>query len=384
MIVILNLNQKYKKWVPTEGAPYIFYIFAELYINIVYMSKNRKKSFVSYTLLIGGILIIIGGWLSYTIVLKPNIFIPSGDSIYDFAIPSGATITDIEKKLHEEFMVKHRIGFTQLAKIAKLDERITPGLYTIHNGMNNKEIISLFRSGKRKTVRIQIRFNRYARDIMKDVAPLIEADYEDLIQLLTNDIYIDSLGFNRYTIICMFLMDTYFFQWNTDAKTFFSRMHREFHTYWNAERLQKAKRIGLSPIEVMILASIVDQETHRNDEKPRIAGVYINRLAIGMRLQADPTVKYAVGDFSLRRILRVHTQKESRYNTYIHTGLPPGPICTPSKAGIEAVLNYEKHNYYYFCARPDYSGYHMFAANYTEHQKNARIYQRWLNSQGIR
>lgn len=347
--------------------------------------KRKKQTRIKvfrYSILIFGIIAIIFTWKTYTLFFNPSLFTKDNANLYDFAIPSGSTIQSISQKLSTELHFTNQTDFLILAHAVNLDERIYPGLYTIENGMTIKDIVFLFRSGKRKTIKLQIRFARYAREIITDIAPQIEADYNEMISLLTNQSYIDSLGFSRYTIISMFLMDTYFVNWNTSARQFFERMHREYSLYWNNERRSKAQAIGLTPHEVMTLASIVDQETNKNDEKQRIAGVYMNRLRINMPLQADPTVKYAIGDFSLKRVRKIHTEKNSRYNTYKYQGLPPGPICTPSKAGIEAVLNFEKHGFLYFCARPDYSGYHVFAKNYDAHKINARTYQRWLNSEG--
>ncbi|MDA3883080.1 MAG: endolytic transglycosylase MltG [Bacteroidales bacterium] len=340
--------------------------------------KNRKT--LRYILIIITLLIIIFSWKTYSIIFRTNISLP--ESTYDFTIPSQSTLNSVSTKLSDEVSVRNIHDFTLLAQFLNLDSHIYPGLYTLHDNMSNKDIILLFRSGKRKSVRLQIPFSRFARDIIQDIAPLIEAKYDDLMKLLTTESYIDSLGFSRYTIISMFLQDTYFFHWNTSAREFFERMNKEHHIFWNTERLQKAQKIGLTPTEVTTLASIVEQETNQNIEKPRIAGVYLNRLRINMPLQADPTVKYAIGDFELKRIRSKHTAIDSRYNTYKYTGLPPGPICTPSKTSIDAVLNYETHSYLYFCAKPDYSGLHAFAKNYPEHLRNARKYQRWLNQEG--
>ncbi|MFW5851763.1 MAG: endolytic transglycosylase MltG [Bacteroidota bacterium] len=340
--------------------------------------KNRKT--LKYILIIITLLIIILSWKTYSIIFQPNISV--SETSYDFAIPSHSTLNSLSTKLSEEVSVRNIQDFILLAEFLNLDSHIYPGLYTLKDNMSNKDIILLFRSGKRKNVRIHIPFNRFARDILHDIAPLIEANYNDMMTLLTTESYIDSLGFNRYTIISMFVRDTYFFHWNTSARDFFERMHKEYHIFWNTERLQKAQEIGLTPTEVTTLASIVEQETNQNIEKPRIAGVYLNRLRINMPLQADPTVKYAIGDFELKRVRSKHTAINSRYNTYKYNNLPPGPICTPSKTSIDAVLNHEKHAYLYFCAQPNYSGLHEFAKNYPEHLLNARKYQRWLNQEG--
>ena len=207
----------------------------------------------------------------------------------------------------------------------------------------------------------------------------IEADSIAIVRLLNNTDSLAAWGFNLQTIPALFLPNTYEFYWNTDAWQFTKKMRQEYDKYWTEERKDKAKAIGLSPIQVSILASIVDKETNKTDEMARIAGVYLNRLRDGWLLQADPTLVFAIGDFEIRRVLNIHKEVESPYNTYKYKGLPPGPICIPSLQSINAVLNAEKHNYYYFCAKEDFSGYHVFAKTLTEHNRNAQRYQHALS-----
>lgn len=349
------------------------------------MAKQAKKSkVVQIAVIIIGIVVVLSSWLAYSFFFKPVVSFSSSNDTYLFAIPTGSSISSVVAKLSNETKYGNSTGFMILAKALKLEEHIYPGLYKLSNGMSNKDLVLLFRSGKRETVDVTIRFGRYAQDIARAVAPKLEADYDEMCALLANKYYLDSLGFNKETAICLFLPDTYEFKWNTSAQGFIARMHKEYKTYWNEERLQKANAIGLTPHQVMIVASIVNQETNKNDEKARVAGVYVNRYKTNMPLQADPTVKYALGDFSLKRIYKGHLLVNSPYNTYRNIGLPPGPICTPQKTDIEAVLNYEKHEYIFFCARPDYSGYHNFAKNYNDHLKFAHAYSAWLDSEQIR
>ena len=206
---------------------------------------------------------------------------------------------------------------------------------------------------------------------------------ENLLCLLNDSVYCDSLGFTPETINALFIPNTYEIYWNISADKFIRRMKREYDAFWTPERLKKAEEIGLTPVEASILASIVEEETAASDEYPIVAGLYINRLHAGIPLQADPTVKFAVGDFSLQRILFEHLEIDSPYNTYINTGLPPGPIRIPSKKGIDSVLNYTKHNYIYMCAKEDFSGTHNFASNYADHMANARKYWKALNERKI-
>ena len=305
----------------------------------------------------------------------------------DFTIPTGFTSSEIATKLETEFSKSYSLGFQLTAKLLSLDSHINPGLYELTDGMSNFDLVRLFRSGKRKTVRLTIKFARHYEDVLTLVSEKIEASYEDLVDLTNNREYMDSIGFDKANTICLFLPDTYEFYWNTSARQFLDRMAKEYKIFWNESRIQKAARIDLTPQEVMTMASIVDQETQHNDEKSKIAGVYMNRLrgsATAGKLQADPTIKFALNDFEIKRVRKGHIEraKSSPYSTYEFAGLPPGPICIPSKAGIDAVLNYEHHNYYYFCAQPNYSGYSNFSATFSQHLDYAREYQRWLTKEG--
>lgn len=186
-----------------------------------------------------------------------------------------------------------------------------------------------------------------------------------------------------HTFRCLFIPDTYFLYWDISPIEFTAKMAANYNSFWNAERREKANQAGLTPTEVVTLASIVEQETKRNVEKPRIAGVYLNRLQRGMHLQADPTLLYAMNDYSIRRVLEKHKHIESDYNTYLKPGLPPGPICLPEKSSIQASLNAESHDYLYFCAKPDMSGLHNFAKSYRQHINFAKKYQNALNNRRI-
>ena len=192
-----------------------------------------------------------------------------------------------------------------------------------------------------------------------------------------------SDGFKRENIISVFIPDTYEFYWNTSPEKLYTRMLREYKKFWNSDRIGKSENIDLSPLEVSVLASIIDEEASKQDEKPRIAGVYLNRLKRGIPLQADPTIKFAINNFTVNRILYKHLEVDSPYNTYKHAGLPPGPIGCPSVEGIEAVLNAEKHDYIFFAAKADFSGYHNFSRTLSEHNRYANQYQKELNKRRI-
>jgi UPF0755 protein len=204
------------------------------------------------------------------------------------------------------------------------------------------------------------------------------------MNLMNDPDYCRNLGFTTSTIPCIFIPDTYEMYWNTSADQFIRKMLKEYEKFWNSRRKALARETGFSPVEVSVLASIVQQESNREDEKPVIAGVYINRLNKDWKLEADPTLIFALGDFSIKRVLNAHKEIESPYNTYKFKGLPPGPICFPTKSSIESVLNYSRHSYMYFCAKDDFSGYHSFAKTYVQHLVNARKFQRALNQRGIK
>ena len=208
-------------------------------------------------------------------------------------------------------------------------------------------------------------------------------DSTSFLEALNNNAEVKQMGFDKDNIASLFIPNTYELYWNIDADEFIDKMAKEYKKFWNEERMGKSEKIGLSPIDVSILASIVDKETNKTSEMPRIAGVYLNRLKKNWLLQADPTLVFAIGDFEIKRVLDIHKEIESPYNTYKYIGLPPGPICIPSIASIEAVLNAENHKFLYFCAKDDLSGYHVFAKNMREHNINAEKYRKALNKKKI-
>ncbi len=203
--------------------------------------------------------------------------------------------------------------------------------------------------------------------------------------LMKNETFLKSYGFDSDNCMALFIPNTYEFYWNTSSKMFVERMASEYKKFWNpSSKSRRLLKLNFTQTQVSVLASIVEQETSKNDEKRHIAGVYINRYKKGWKLEADPTLIFAVGDFTIRRVLNIHKEIDSPYNTYLYTGLPPGPICIPSISAIDAVLNYEKHEYMFFCAKDDFSGYHSFAKNYSDHLLNARRFQNELNRRKIK
>lgn len=250
--------------------------------------------------------------------------------------------------------------------------------------------LSIYKAARKLTAGsetpIRFTFNnlRTKEQLIERIGNVFYMDTDTISALLSDPSVCASYGFDTTTIVALFIPDTYEFYWTVSPRRFLDRMHYYYKLYWNDDRKRLANEAGLSPLEVSILASIVEEETAKTDEMPIVAGLYINRLRRGMLLQADPTVKYAVGDFSLRRILNKHLATDSPYNTYLYAGLPPSPIRIPSKTASEAVLHYTHHNYLYMCAKDDLSGYHAFACTLSEHNRNAAKYHAALNKRNIK
>lgn len=273
--------------------------------------------------------------------------------------------------------------FEILAKKLDYVDHIKPGHYILKDGMSNYQLVSMLRSGRQTPVKVVFNNIRTVEQLAGRIGQQIEADSVSILNELRNDSCLKAEGFNQYNYASLFIPNTYEFYWNTNAKGFIKKMRREYENFWNESRLEKAEHQNLTPLQVSVLASIVDKETTKVSEMRTIAGVYMNRLKKRMALQADPTLVFALGDFEIHRVLDVHKGIESPYNTYKYAGLPPGPICIPSIAAIDAVLNAEEHKYFYFCAKDDLSGSHVFAKNLGEHNANAEKYRRALNKQRI-
>ncbi len=274
--------------------------------------------------------------------------------------------------------------FKLLASFYDYPDNMKSGRYAVEPGMSSHQMLSRLRRAQQAPVRLTFNNIRLVDDLANRLAAQLMMSNEDLLFYLDDERFCESLGFDKVTIKTMFIPNTYEVYWNTSAEKLIRRMKREHDAFWTEARLKKAEKIRLSPVEISILASIVEEETAVDDEYPVVAGLYINRLHKGILLQADPTVKYAVGDFNLKRILNKHLAVDSPYNTYLHAGLPPGPIRIPSVRAIDAVLNHASHNYLYMCAKEDFSGRHNFAVTLREHNRNADRYRAELNRRGIR
>lgn len=299
-------------------------------------------------------------------------------------IPTGSSYENVKRLLEENHVLKNMASFDKMAQRMSYPEAIHPGKYQIDQGMGNYTIIQMLRRGRQVPVKLVINKLRTRNDIIRKICANLEVDSNELRSLFVDTIFLNKYQIDSNQIQAIILPDTYQFYWNTDGKKVMEKIAKNYSKFWTNDRREKAKKLNLSVPQIITLASIVEEETNKEEDKPNIASTYLNRIKKGMPLQADPTVKFAVGDFTIKRVLTVHTQIASPYNTYQKTGLPPGPICTPSINTIDATLDAPETNYLYFCAREDFKGYSNFAATYAEHQLNARKYQEALNARGIR
>ncbi|OXB24653.1 aminodeoxychorismate lyase [Flavobacterium tructae] len=300
-------------------------------------------------------------------------------------VPTGAKYTDVKKIL--EPYIKNFEDFEMVANKRSYPENVKSGRFLLKKDMNNIDLVRAMRSN----VPVKLAFNNQERleNFAGRVGSEIEADSLSLLKAFRDPEFLAANGFNEENVFAMFIPNTYEIYWNTSAEKFRDKMIKEYHNFWTAERIEKAKKQGLTPVQVTILASIVHKESVKKDERPRIAGVYLNRLRLEMPLQADPTVIYALKlrdnnfDQVIKRVFYNDLIMKSPYNTYVNIGLPPGPIAMPDITALEAVLNPEKNDYIYFCASVERFGYHEFAATLAEHNVNAKKYSDWIASQGV-
>jgi len=308
-------------------------------------------------------------------------------------------VTDTETGLHELYVksswnydslttalfpiLNDYNSFNRLAQRMNLPNKVIPGKYVIADSLGNRPLIQQLRSGTTQDVEVVLTGTLTRERIIPTIASYLEVDSVDLQALLSNTSILDSLGFNQENWPCLFIANTYRFNWAASAKDVVERFVKERSKFWSGERTEKAKLLGLTKNEVIILASIVDGETTKFDEMARIAGLYLNRLEMNMLLQSDPTVRYLMPESDRQRVTYADLERESPYNTYRNVGLPPGPILLPSVQAIDAVLNAENHNFIFMCAKPDFSGYHSFAKTLGQHNRNKALYTRELNRRGI-
>ncbi|MDR2908004.1 MAG: endolytic transglycosylase MltG [Bacteroidales bacterium] len=330
------------------------------------MKKKKGLKYSLIVLFLAGCLALLG---AYLVLFAPNV--KKDGFLY---IPTGSTYSQVQDSLKKQNFLNSPLPFELWQKIKKYAIVVKPGRYELRKGMTNRQLVNILRSGRQTPVNITFNNIRTLEQMAGRLSAQIEADSLSFIQAFSDADFLEKQALKPSEVMAIFIPNTYEVWWTTTATGLLERMKTEYDRFWTPERLNKAKTQGLSPVQVSTIASIVEEETRKNDEKPLVASVYINRLHKGMLLQADPTVKFAIGDFGLRRILNQHLQYNSPYNTYKNKGLPPGPICCPSIASLDAVLNAPQTKYVYFCAKSDFSGYHAFAETYAEHLKNARKY----------
>ena len=298
-------------------------------------------------------------------------------------IDSDDNIDSVTVKLGEVATGSGVTSFGILARHTSYADHIRTGRYELTPGMGALKFFRHLRNGQQTPVKLTVQSVRTKERLAEDLGKRLMLDQQVLLDALNDSALCSSCGCDTSTIMSLFIPNTYEIYWDVNVKKFFAKMKKESDRFWEGERMQKAKALNLTPVQVITLASIVDEETANNAEKPMIAGMYYNRYCQNMPLQADPTVKFALKKFELRRIYNNMLSVDSPYNTYRNVGLPPGPIRIPSVAGIDAVLNLVHHDYLYMCAKEDFSGTHNFAKTYAEHLQNARKYSEALNKRGI-
>lgn len=298
-------------------------------------------------------------------------------------IKTGSTLDDVFKTINEQGIVKDTTSFLQSAQSMKY-VKVKPGKYRLKSGMSNRNFINMLKSGNQEPVTLAFHNIRLKDQFAGFVSKKIEADSVSILRLLDSAKFAEQYGFTTDNIYTVFIPNTYQIYWNTTPEKLFKRMYANYEKFWTPERKQKAAALKLTPQEVSVLASVVDAEALHDDEMPVIAGLYLNRLNKGMKLQSDPTVIFAVNDFTIKRVLNRDLITNSPYNTYMYKGLPPGPIMMPSVNAINAVLDYKKTDYLYMCAKADFSGNHAFATNEADHRVNAKAFQQALNDRNIK
>lgn len=335
------------------------------------MKEVPKKKLIIF--LVGSTLLITFTFYAYQIFFTPNILVDRDDRL--FIIKSGASFRTVQDDLGRGRFVNDMVSFSFLARLYNYDKAIKPGRYHLTRNMTNLQAIKLLRAGIQEPVNITFTHVRLLSELGERITKNLSITPEQFYSALNEFIATNNEGFSKDNVLCMFIPNTYEVYFNITADELVERMNREYKIFWNNERSRKADSLGLTPIEVSILASIVQAETVKEDEAPMVAGLYLNRLKKDIALQADPTLVFAIGDFTLKRVLNEHKLVNSPYNTYKHAGLTPGPINMPQISSIDAVLNADSHRYFYMCAKEDFSGYHNFASTLNQHLINARKYQ---------
>lgn len=343
----------------------------------------KRKQIIVGAILIFSILLSSFGVYFYQAFFSANLQVRK-DKEAILYIPKNANFDTVLDSLQKNEIVGDVVSFAFVSKMLGYKTKVKSGRYVIKVDMTNYQAVKLLRSGAQNPVKLTFNNLRLKKDFANKITQQLDFEEDDFLKLLNDSKFCQKYKLTPKTILTLFLPNTYEVYWDISPEKFVDKMYKEYQKFWNDTRKKQAQKYNLTPIEVNILASIVEAETNKNDEKPRVAGVYLNRLKKGMLLQADPTVKFALQDFSIKRVLNKHLKVDSPYNTYKYKGLPPGPINVPSLSSIEAILKAEEHDYLFFCAKEDFSGYHSFATNETEHLRNAKRFHKALNERGIK
>ncbi|MBD1362505.1 endolytic transglycosylase MltG [Mucilaginibacter sp. ZT4R22] len=349
------------------------------------MSEQKKPSGGTLKKFIIALVVIIilslagTGVFYYLRYFGPNV----SDKQEYLYIRTGSDFHDVYKIIIDKGIVKDTTTFMWAAHNMNYVNRVKSGKYRLKSGMSNRSLINMLKSGNQEPVKLAIHNIRLKEQFAGFLAKKLEPDSVAMLRLLDSAAFVEKYGFTTENVYTMFLPNSYEFYWNTTPEKFFERMYANYQKFWTPERKAKAAAINLTQQQVSILAAVVDAEALHDDDMPAVAGLYLNRLKKGMKLETDPTVIFAVGDFTIKRVLRKDLMKDSPYNTYMYAGLPPGPIMMPSINAINSVLDYQHNDYLYMCAKEDFSGYHNFANNEAQHQINARKFQQALNQRHI-
>ncbi|MDP4262024.1 MAG: endolytic transglycosylase MltG [Bacteroidota bacterium] len=329
---------------------------------------------------VAGLLILIAAFTAWKFFVSGVSTEKEGKYVY---IKTGASFHDVQSELIKNNFIRNSVWFRMVSNIAGYN-KVKPGRYKITKGMSLMDLVRMLKNGKQAPVNFVVTKIRTREILAGKIGAAFECDSLQMINFLNNPDSLSAYSLDTNTVMAAVIPLTYEIKWNTTAEKIFHQFYSAYKNFWTDERKQKAERLHLSPSEVSTLASIIDEETNAASDRPNIASVYLNRIARGMPLQADPTLKFALKNFGLKRIYNEHTSIQSPYNTYINKGLPPGPICTPQVETIDAVLDTPKTDYLYFVANSDFSGTHIFTTNYEDHMKYARLYQQELDKRNIR
>jgi len=348
------------------------------------MSAKSPRKLIFRIVLLA--LLLAGGASVYLTLFRSNVYL-DGKKYKFIYIATRATYEEMVEMLQEENILQNKKSFEWTAKAMNLRENFKPGKYRVIAGMSNRQLINLIKSGKQEQVKITFNSaDRTNEDLTAKISEKFEITEEELEAFFTGEAEISKkYNLNEETLRCLFIPESYEMNWNTSLPEFMEKIEKTYKAFWTAERKQKAKAAKLSPAEVVTLASIVQSECSNIErEQKLIAGVYMNRLAKNMALQADPTVIFAMGDFDKQRVWEKDLDYDSPYNTYRNKGLPPGPICLVRTKVIDAVLNYEKHNYLYFCAKPSLDGCSNYSCTYDQHLKYRDAYKKEMDKRGVK